>query len=116
MKSIIIEVNDLLIKTDAAKLDEPMFTIENTDYMIELVNDNGTLHVSNAMDGYGHNCRDNFEGKEVTIYRSECNHQWVAVPDLEAFGKPHYMITNADVVPAKVSCMICGASPNPLLK
>lgn len=70
MKSIIIEVNDLLIKTDADKLNEPVFTIDDHfDYLLEFINDNGTLHVSNAMDGYGHNCREQFVGKEVTIYR-----------------------------------------------
>lgn len=116
MKSIIIEVNDLLIKADAEKLEQPLFTVETPDYLIEFMNFGGTsLKVNNAMNGYGHNCREDFAGKEVTIYYSECNHEWVAVPDYTAFGKPHYMVNNTDVVPAKITCYVCGASPNPTI-
>jgi hypothetical protein len=68
MKYIIIEVNNLLIKADAEKLKEDVFTIETPDYMIELTNDNGELHVSNAIDGYGYNKRSDFMSKEVTLY------------------------------------------------
>lgn len=115
MKSIIIEVNNLLIKTDADKLNSGVFTIEEgCDYLIEFINDNGSLHVSNAMNGYGQNCREDFAGKEVIIYHSQCNHEWVVVPDYSATGKQPWQTTNADTLPAKIVCNVCGTQPNPI--
>lgn len=44
------------------------FTVESSDYMVELTLDGLKLKVTNAMNGYGHNCRHEFEDATVDIY------------------------------------------------
>lgn len=68
MKYVIIEIDEILFKVDYQAYNSPVFTVENSDYMIEISVNNGNLTVSNAMDGYGFNKRDYFKEKSITVY------------------------------------------------
>lgn len=46
---------------------QPVITVETSDYMIEIKN-NGEYYVSNAMNGYGYNCREDFKDAIIEIY------------------------------------------------
>ena len=45
----------------------PQFEFETTEYLIQVSN-NGDFYVSNAMNGYGQNCREDFKDATVNIY------------------------------------------------
>ncbi len=47
---------------------QPNFTVETPDYLIEVSN-TGDYFVSNAMNGYGQNCREDFKDAVIEIYK-----------------------------------------------
>lgn len=68
MNYVIIEVNELLVKVKYSIVQLPCFPLDVGEYCIEFANNNGTLHVTNAMNGHGYNCKEAFIGKEVIVY------------------------------------------------
>lgn len=46
---------------------EPVFEVETDDYLFEITNDNGRLYVSNGINGYGHNVRNEFSEAVVEV-------------------------------------------------
>lgn len=45
----------------------PVFEVETDDYLFEITNNGHSCRVSNAIDGYGHNVRNEFSEATVTL-------------------------------------------------
>lgn len=62
-----ISVNSDLSETEYNK---NTFTVICPDYMIEVTkSDDNIYEVTNAVDGWGNNCKDTFRGASITIYK-----------------------------------------------
>jgi len=50
------------------ELELDLFDIRDSDYMIQIAKEGLKLKVTNAVDGWGRNCRDLFEGATIDVY------------------------------------------------
>lgn len=72
MKTIEIKSKDgeiLLAETiEEETANSLVFDVQSSDYMVEVTLDWPKLRVTNAVNGYGNNCRELFEDAIVDIY------------------------------------------------
>jgi hypothetical protein len=54
-------------KVENGDFEKDVFTVQNEDYLIEITRDTTELKVTNAMDGYGYNCRDTFKDAIIIV-------------------------------------------------
>lgn len=69
--SIVSENGEIRIETIVNKewLDECVFDVETAEYLIEITQTLDDMFVSNAMNGYGENCREDFKNAVIEIYK-----------------------------------------------
>ena len=46
-----------------------VFEVETPDYLLQITSTPNTIRITNAMNGWGHNCRDDFRDAEITAYK-----------------------------------------------
>lgn len=68
--SIISANGQIRIEADLPQetVDQPVFQFETTDYQIEATQTGDAIYVSNALNGYGQNCREDFKDALIEIY------------------------------------------------
>jgi len=69
MKVTIANIDGVIfeVQTQNPVNEMPVFEVETDEYLFEITNDNGKLYVSNAMNGYGHNVRNEFTEAVVEL-------------------------------------------------
>lgn len=61
-----ISICETLLESDYEK---EVFNVISSDYMLEITKSDAIIYeVTNAVDGWGNNCKDKFRGSSVTIF------------------------------------------------
>ena len=72
MKTIEIKSKDgeILLAESIGEMDtdNDIFEVSSSDFLVESSHDGLKLKVTNAVNGWGNNCRELFEGAKIDIY------------------------------------------------
>lgn len=68
MPELKIKLDDLETKISSQELQEEIIEIDFDGHLrIQITNADGELTITNAMNGYGYNCFDEYKGKKIII-------------------------------------------------